>query len=513
MNDLNFSPEFEEKVRRAVDVPNASPEFVNRLRNELAGKPTKTEPRFVFRPAWAVAFVFALAVAIASAPGVTAAIGRLLGYVPEVGIVENTGSLRILAEPVSVTREGITLTIDYVYVYADHVELAYSVTGIPAQNDGWQAEDATTNPTAFCGGVNVGDMASKDGDARLRLPDGTLLERDYTGKYPQNAFAMKPVYEASIPADGTEMTLVLKCIPISRLGVVPENWEVPFSLVSVPPETVIGAPVIEVAPTNIVQSTVEPVASPVAESPAIPQPVVNMTLHKMVPMDATTIYYFSLDIEDSDPSLISIMPVDAYLIDSLGQKIDLIGNFPWQPFEHRVGSLFEYRSASKPADGPMTVVVENAVAYYAPLYVEPPQATPEEMSFTFDVSSDPQQGQTWELNNEFEIAGYDLKVTSARAVIWEEVQEPSFIDGSQGYEFGYQFAVEAEPGVKFTLWMDIMSESPMCWLTTGVPHIPSGSSLLYTQLCRERYPSGLVKVTIAELAVLLENTWQFTWTP
>lgn len=513
MSDLDFSPEFEEKVRRAVKVPEARLEFVNGLRNELARRPLKARQPSRFRLAWAVALVLALAAAIASTPGVTTAIGRLLGYVPDVGLVENTGNLRVLVEPVSLTREGVTLTVESAYVYADHVELAYNVTGIPAQNDGSQAEEASTDPTAFCGGVNIGDSPVKDGDARLRLPDGTLLERDYTGKYPQNVFAMRPVYQASIPADVTELTLVLECIPWARRGAVPENWEVRFHLVSVPAESVIGAPVIEVAPSNVVASPPEPAASPFIELPALPQPVVTMSLQKIVPLDTATIFYFSLDMENKDPSLISIMPVDTYLIDSQDQKIDLIGGFTWQPFEHRVGSLFEFRSASKPADGPVTLVVKDAVAYYAPLYTEPPQATPEEMSFTFDAGANPQQGQTWDLNREFTIAGYPLRITSARAVIWDEVQEPSFIDGSQGYNFGYQFAVETDPSVKMGLWMDIMSESPMCWLTTGVPHIPSSSSLSYTQLCRERYPSGLVKVTIGELSVLLENTWQATWTP
>jgi len=202
-----------------------------------------------------------------------------------------------------------------------------------------------------------------------------------------------------------------------------------------------------------------------------------------------------------------------YVIDSQGQKIQLIGNYTWQPFEHHVGSLFEFTSQSKPADGPLTVVVENAVAYYAPMYVEPRQATPQEMSFTFDVGADPQHGQTWGLNNEFEIAGYRLKVISARAVIWDDVKTPTYIDGSQGYDFGYQFMVKADPSIKMTAEMDIMSESPVCGITVGGPLVPSSSSLLYTQLCRDTYPKGLVKVTIRELSVLVENTWQATWTP
>ena len=61
--------------------------------------------------------------------------------------------------------------------------------------------------------------------------------------------------------------------------------------------------------------------------------------------------------------------------------------------------------------------------------------------------------------------------------------------------------------------MDIMSESPICGYPVGAPFYPESSSLLYTNLCRDTYPSGQVKVTIREFSVLMENTWQATYTP
>lgn len=503
MNDLNPSPEFEEKVRQAMDVPNASPEFVNKLRSELVRAPVKVKPRFMFRPAWALAFAMALAVLVVSAPVVGAALGRLLGYVPEVGLVENTGNLKMLAEPVSVTREGVTVTISSVFVFEDRVELEYEVAGI---------KENYSNQPEMCGSVHPGNGFWSDADADLRLPDGTMVRRDYAGEFQfENRYAMKPIYAVQVPAGVSELTMILKCIPFTRLGDVPENWEIPFKLISVPAGTVVGAPVIEVVQPTETQSVKEPTELPATAVSNLPAPVVTMKLEKLVPMDSATVFYFSMDMKNMDPSLISIMPVSVYVIDSLGQKIQLIGNFALQPFEHRVGSLFPYTSASKPADGPLTVVVENAVAYYAPLYTDPPQATPEEMSFTFDAGTNPQQGQTWELNNEIMIAGYPVKITSARAVTWEDVKIPSFIDGSQGYEYGYQFQVESAPSVKLDVEMDIMQDN--CGFPVKTDYMPVGSSLSYSHLCRDSYPNGQVKVTIWELAVLLENTWQSTWTP
>jgi hypothetical protein len=156
-------------------------------------------------------------------------------------------------------------------------------------------------------------------------------------------------------------------------------------------------------------------------------------------------------------------------------------------------------------------VIENAVAVYAPLYVTPAQSTPERMSFSFDAGAAPQPGQIWQLDQVFNIAGHLIRVTSARAVTFADIQTPDFIDGSQGYDHGYQFTVQADPGEKISMSMDIRSDS--CWLYAGTKFPPDDSTVVYTELCRDGYPQGDVTVTIADLSVLLENTWQATWTP
>lgn len=465
------------------------------------------------------AFIALLGLLVISGAGY--ALSRALGYVPGVGLVENTSGVRILAEPVAVTQEGVTLTITSLIAYEDRVELVYNVKGIAPENHITFAGDSNLAPTDFCGGVPVGSAPGKEGNARLQLPDGTLLERDSTGKYPQNAYAMKPVYEASLPDDVTSLTFLLDCIPQARRGAVPENWSVPLELTAIPAGTVVGAPVIKVEPTvdrpvpAIIEQpgTIPTLEAAPVEPASVPTPEITLALSKIVPLDSRVAVYFHLDMEDKDPSLISIMPVSVYVVDSQGQNIQMIGNFTWQPFEHRVGSEFEFTSQTKPADGPLTLVVENAVAYYAPLYVDPQQATPDEMSFTFDAGAKPQYGQTWSVNKTFEIAGYSLEVLSARTASFEDIQSPLFIDGSQGYEYGYDFAIEADPSVKVNVWMDIMSQYPTCWLNNTTSNIPLSNAIHYVQLCREAYPTGIVRVTIGELSVLVENSWQAAWAP
>jgi hypothetical protein len=515
MSDLNPSPDFEEKVRKAMQTPNANPEFANRLRNELVRRPVKMKPNFVLKPAWTIAFALVMIALIASTPVAVNALKKLFGYVPGVGLVESNGNLRMLAEPVSVTRAGVTVTVTSAFVYSDHVEVIYEMSGIAPENDSTQAVDAETSPKAFCGGMEVGDSPNTDGDPALLLPDGTRIERMFGTEYPQNVFATKPVYDAAIPANVMEMKLLIKCLQWSRLGMVPENWEIPLKLVPVPEGTVVGEPVVEVGATSLPATPVSDFSDPTSLTPelSVPAPVVTMTLERVVQMESNTILYFSMNVENKDLSLISIMPLNAYLIDSLGQKQQLMANYTWQPFEHKTGSAFEFMTQSKPADGPMTLVVENAVAIYAPLYTDPPQATPDDMSFTFNVGENPQYGQTWDLNREFEIAGYRLKVISARAANFADINSETYELGSQGYEYGYDFLIEADPSVKFQVAMDIMSEDPMCYLTNATSIAPDSSSLHYIQLCRDNYPRGDIRVTIGEISVLVENMWQVEWKP
>ncbi|MCQ3938500.1 MAG: hypothetical protein DPW18_15840 [Chloroflexi bacterium] len=503
MNDLNPSPDFEEKVRKAMQTPNANPEFAKRLRSELVRRPVKMKPRFTFKPAWVMAVLTALSVFTVGAPRLAAAFGRIFGYVPDVGLVDSTNDLRMLAQPVSESRDGVTLTISHVFVYPDRVELKYEVSGIAPENDGWQSEESASNPTAFCGGVNPGETHNKAGDARLRLPDGSIIERDYTGKYPQNAFVMQPVYDAAIPTDVTALTFILDCIPQARLGAVPEHWEISFDLITVPAGTVVGEPVIEVTQP----ATEEAPASPSPE--VVSAPNAAMTLERIVPTDSNTVLYLRFDMDNADPSLISLMPRGAYIIDSLGQKIPLRGSFVWQPFEHKVGSAFEFVTESKPADGRLTIVVEQVIAYYMPLYTDPPQAAPEEMTFSFDAGENPQHGQKWDLNKTFTIAGFDFEIVSAQAVTFSDIETPNFIDGSQGYDHGYQFAVAADPSLGLSVEMDIKRDD--CWLYDVKKIEPS--PLLYTQLCRNGYPTGEVAVTIREMSITLEEDLQVEWIP
>ena len=64
-------------------------------------------------------------------PDVAMAMPRIFGFIPGMGIVDQSATICVLAEPVSMTRDGITLTVEQVILTSDKTVVSYKVDGIP----------------------------------------------------------------------------------------------------------------------------------------------------------------------------------------------------------------------------------------------------------------------------------------------------------------------------------------------------------------------------------------------
>jgi len=419
--------ELEEMISNISKTSEPDAEFLDSLRarfileghasakqnQEKKMKRNKLSPRL----AWGLTLlVLAVLLTLAfSSPTVVNALRRLFGYVPGVGLVENTGSMRVLERPVSVTREGVTLTVTQALVYMDHVQLVYETSGIAPENDRAKAADGN-NAAAFCNPENP----------VLRLPNGTLIES--VDEYPENIFT--PVYKTSIPADVTGMTVLLKCIPLTRLDAVPENWEVQIKIISAPAGTVIGEPVMDVASPETIIS--EPIMGIVpSETPATSDnriaDEITVKLEKVVPQKDNYIFYISMASNKKDESLLALYPASAYLLDATGQKTPLLSYPSWEPIKKV--ELWELQNfVHKPAHGPYTLVVDKVWAYYETNHA----------SFEFDPGQNPQIGQTWSLDRTWSFGGHEVKVVSAQMVERPEYGDGDSIKNPQGYEFKFQ---------------------------------------------------------------------------
>jgi hypothetical protein len=162
-------------------------------------------------------------------PGVMAAVGRWFGFIPGVGLVRE-GQIRALEAPVSVTRDGVTVTVEQVILNQERTALVYSVDGIP--NDALVLQPKEP----VC-----------DYKVSLRLPDGETLLASPNGIDSWASGYLHRFYYAPLPGNVDDATLVIPCFFQTRPGAAPEKWEIPLHFVAAPPDMT-AFPVIEIAP-------------------------------------------------------------------------------------------------------------------------------------------------------------------------------------------------------------------------------------------------------------------------
>jgi len=175
MDEMNWSlpPDLEHALERFYSVPEPSPAFAARLEQQLAIRqadllgagpaleprerrslvhvlltrlhilkdsaaqphsPSKPERKSLMlslrtRPLVVIALALLLLLALT---GVVYAVGNLLGYIPGIGIIDHTSQVRVLAEPLSQTRAGVTITVTKAFLGANKALIVFQVDGLSA---------------------------------------------------------------------------------------------------------------------------------------------------------------------------------------------------------------------------------------------------------------------------------------------------------------------------------------------------------------------------------------------
>lgn len=312
--------------------------------------------------------------------GVVYAIGRSLGYIPGIGLVDNSSPLRVLAEPVSLTRDGITVTVAEVILSTDKTVIRFAADPVSSEK---LAQDA------------MGCEMS----AELELPGGSFVKLVGTQRLPTgyNRLTFEPV-----PADVNEATLILPCIPQALPGALPENWELPLRFVSAPAEITV-IPVIEVTPSQESSDGTPVVLEKVIETET------GYTLagkfHSIgLPKDAKAIQF-------------SNWPT---IIDASGRSV---------PFTFANSELNLLSETTEPGTFAWAVQIEGK-SFHWPLTIRFDTVAVEyenvQKQFEFDAGPNPQDGQAWDLNIDLgELAGFPVRVTTV-------------IGRPDGYEFYFQ---------------------------------------------------------------------------
>jgi Periplasmic component of the Tol biopolymer transport system len=387
MTEKYLSEAFANEIQSAFGVPEIRPEFVKGLYTDLrlhAETQIRTRrPGLHLRPAWIVTLtilaLLLIGTLIIGPQQVYAEFAKLLGYIPGVGIVDKSSPIRVLAEPVSVTRDGITITVTSATLTADRTQVVYRIFGLPAADYPTQENIVGCLPGEY-----------------LRLADGTKLTMINGGYQP-------------VPAQADSAEFIIPCITNTVPGKAPENWEFPLHFVLAPADLTV-MPVIELTPSVQVTST-PGVTTTSSASTQVDQAV---TVSKEIPTTDGYILIGNFEPQTA-PGQFFQQTGMMKIRDASGKTVSY--TYP-QDVSDEIDSGWGAQFKAAGLTYPLTITFSGVMLQSA----DPSTSA----QLIFDAGTDPQPGQVWNLNQEIQVAGHTLTLVSVTA------------DSRNGYSFDFK---------------------------------------------------------------------------
>jgi len=405
--------------------------------------------------AWTIALVLFVLLALT---GVAYAVGSMLGYIPGVGLVQQGTPIRVLAAPVSVTRDGVTVSVSQAILTHDKTTLAYHAFGIP--HGAYPTSESVMGCTS---------------SPYLRLPDGTQLEAG--SDFPP------------LPADVDTATLVLPCIFDTLPGTVPADWELPLRFVPAPPDLTV-VPVTEILPS--------PTPAPLPDA-ATSTPQANpLVLTKALEIGDSYVLMGEFHFDARDTTL----PPGSWWS---GLQMIKISDAAGQDVPYTMPNDIDAPTPSGP-DIWMTWIAQVKKGFTPPLTftykgeVISPVGQAQQAQFEFDAGAAPKSGQQWTLNRDFKLGGYNLRLVTVR------------FDERGGYSFDFK----ADPGASANqISVDIVGYTPICGGGGGGgDDFPVEFSVNVCVADPATAPKGVIKATLGFQALSRnKRSYQVQWQP
>jgi hypothetical protein len=355
------------------------PETVNllpRITALFGGSPNRRTLRE--RP-MLILFLVALVLSLLACVAYTVA--RSLGYIPGVGLVENN-NLLILPKPVSVERNGVTITVEKVIADTTQTYVQYKVAGVSLSvNSSWCIDSPVLQLT--------------NGD-RLNASGGGAF-----GMESDSPFFTRDVLYPPLPAGSRRVIFLSPCgMPFMELNLVPAPAGFTTPVEDVGAVFTSVGPQLPTTPTPELQRSLIPYGT---SSPPTPTSVPHGTglyLDRVLEMDDAYVLIGNFTNTGDLPGSVDFnYPItDIFQIhDSKGQPIlfyqerdDMLPATRWENAWYWAIELF------KPVDGPITIAIP-----VIHLNKE------DDYSLPLDVGSNPSPGQKWVFNRPFNLGGYN----------------------------------------------------------------------------------------------------------
>jgi hypothetical protein len=430
------------------------------------------------RPALMILLVL---LALGLLTGAAYAIGRSLGYIPGVGLVEQGASIRVLAEPVSLTRDGITLTVEKAFLTADKTTLTYSVDGIPQK----------ARPKGGEGGSSC-----QPASPSLRLADGSLVNIVGGGGPGWEAGYRDTMIYPVLPATAQTITFLLPCLQDVAPAAAPQDWELALRFVPAPPELAV-APVIELATPLPATPTSAPATKLTSDSfLGITYNIDSLTRtdrgyilitsirwDEKISHSVGTNYVTSISLVDAAGKKIALLPLDS---------MSLPGNDPNHP-------VIGFSLADESFALPLTL----NLAWAGVNLIEKPQ-------FTFDPGVNPQARQNWPVNQKIQVLGFPLQIDSARFMPNAELNKQEWMRFNPTDMIGFNFSITADPAIQ-SLYLAVKSGySADGTGTSGHSGLDAAGKLESVALLNGHI---IAPLTIEAGYVEVRHPWQITFNP
>jgi hypothetical protein len=371
--DLNLLPRF------ANLTPNSA-----RERRQSFGQTLRSRPALL---------ILVLLVGLALLTGVAYVVGKSMGYLPGVGLVDLSAPVRVLKEPVRVRQEGIIIVLDEVLADATHTVLKYHFDGFP-----FGPGDFFPQPVLRL--ENGKELASTGGEG---MGWGSESGRINTGS------TFPP-----LPSDTHNAVLVFhKVDPLHKFGPT-FDLEVPFSLIPAPKNFV--TPGVEIGVTAQgygppFQSTAGPTPETTVDYPTdwppTPTRVPNGTglyLDKVIEYADSYLLVGNFTDAGDLPGQFSGVGISEYELpivftDAKGDNVPAWPQTSIQPADPRDNAYHWAYEIEKPILFPLTLRLDSVGVYKS-----------ESATFPFDTGANPHIGQTWKLNQRVILLGVEYIV-------------------------------------------------------------------------------------------------------
>ncbi|HNA90578.1 MAG TPA: hypothetical protein PK989_14785 [Anaerolineales bacterium] len=464
--------ELEEMLADVSRVSEPDAEFLNSLRNRFiaegqASAKMNQETRmrqktFSPRLVWALVVLAIVAIMVLfTRPTVVTALKRLLGYVPNVGIIDQAANVRVLAEPFTVTRENVTVNVEQAVLDNEKIAIVYSYI----------------LPTGMS--IDYGNAAYDERQPYLELPDGRQLSpvlgtQRSTQDCPQCSMRYMIQFEA-LSADVQEATLFLPSLVAVPLGYAPQDWALHLTFKTADPLSI--APIVEQVVTPV--PTIGGVETP---AQTVETYGITNTLDKVATLPNEYILFGNTAWTDTRINPYGVSALLTSIKDSNGTDI---------PFEFAAPGI-------SPGAGELRVYwaykIERTFTPPLRLSFEVVASLPVDgVSFIFDPGPNPQLGQTWDVNQDVTINGKVIHILTA-------VQdEPGYLTFTMQSTSGVVFASIADPAYPMMGGGGGGGGSPEEFVSGfGYP---------------TSIPEGPLTLIFTKIELFVPGSWVLTWSP